>query len=138
MPVDNIRTRIAEYEAEMERRREAEAARHLHAEPPATAEDDPWQHLFNTPWLDAEEAARIAQAGDDFSWNSWLAEGLRGLRAWLPAPSLSSEFWQHLRGAERELLLAVRVLLDNRLALMEARNQPATDTDRLQEIEIEF
>lgn len=138
MPVDDIRARIAEYEIEMERRREAEVARRMSAASAAATEDDPWQHLFNTPWIEPDDSAKAVRNGAEFSLSAWLTDGLRGLRSWLPATAPGTEFWQHLHGAERELLLAVRVLVDNRLTLMEARNKPVMDADRLQEIEIEF
>lgn len=143
MPSDDIRARIAEYEAKAEAKAEAERLRRAetvrHASPAAAPvdsdPDDPWERLFSTPWLDA---ASLAQADNDFSFNGWLAEGVRGLRASLRGAGLNDEFWGHIRGAERELLLAARVLIDNRLALVEARNKTAHAENHLQEIDIEF
>lgn len=144
MPSDDIRARIAEYEAKAEAKAEAErlhmaeaARRARPAAAPSVdnAPDDPWERLFSTPWLDAES---LAQTDSDFSFNSWLAEGVRGLRGSLRGAGLNDEFWGHIRGAERELLLAARVLIDNRLALVEARNKAVPTENHLQEIDIEF
>jgi hypothetical protein len=43
-----------------------------------------------------------------------------------------------MRGAERELLLAARALIDARLEMVEARGREAEQASRLQEIEIDF
>ena len=129
MTSEDIRARIAALEAEAEQRAQAEAGRR--SQPADDA--DPWQRLFDTPWLDP-----AALEGDDFSLNGWLAEGLRGLRGFVRGAGLNDEFWLHLRGAERELLLAVRALIDARLELVEARGRKAEPASRLQEIEIDF
>lgn len=129
MTSDDIRARIAQLEAEGEQRAQAEASRR--SQPADDA--DPWQRLFDTPWLDP-----ASLEGDDFSLNGWLAEGLRGLKTYLRGAGLNDEFWLHLRGAERELLLAARALIDARLELVEARGRKAEQATRLQEIEIDF
>ena len=67
-----------------------------------------------------------------------MAEGLRGLRGFVRGAGLNDEFWLHLRGAERELLLAARALIDARLELVKARGRKAEQASRLQEIEIDF
>ncbi|HNS02690.1 MAG TPA: hypothetical protein PKM78_09955 [Anaerolineae bacterium] len=125
---EEIRARIAQLEAEAEQRAQAEAGRSSHA-----ADDDPWQRLFDAPW-----ASSAGLENDDFSLNGWLAEGLAGLRAYLRGAGLNDEFWLHMRGAERELLLAARALIDARLELVEARGRKAEQASRLQEIEIDF
>jgi hypothetical protein len=129
MTSEEIRARIAQLEAEAEQRAQAEANRR--SQPADDA--DPWQHLFDTPWIDP-----AGLEGDDFSLNGWLAEGLRGLKGYLRGAGLNDEFWLHLRGAERELLLAARALIDARLELVEARGRKAEQGSRLQEIEIDF
>jgi hypothetical protein len=129
MTSEDIRARIAALEAEAEQRAQAEASRRSQ---PAD-DGDPWQRLFDTPWIDP-----AALESDDFSLNGWLAEGLRGLRAFVRVAGFNDEFWLHMRGAERELLLAARALIDARLELVEARSRKAEQGSRLQEIEIDF
>lgn len=131
MTSDDIRARIAQLEAEAEQRAQAEAGRRSQA--PAGDDADPWQRLFDTPWLDP-----ASLESDDFSLNGWLAEGLRGLRGFVRGAGLNDEFWLHMRGAERELLLAARALIDARLELVEARGRKAEPASRLQEIDIDF
>ena len=129
MTSEDIRARIAQLEAEAEQRAQDEASRR--SQPADDA--DPWQRLFDTPWIDP-----AVLESDDFSLNGWLAEGLRGLRAFVRGAGLNDEVWTHLRGAERELLLAARALIDARLELVEARGRKAEQPSRLQEIEIDF
>ncbi|HSN76203.1 MAG TPA: hypothetical protein VL334_14100 [Anaerolineae bacterium] len=135
MTSEEIRSRIAQLEAEAEQRAQAEAVRRGQPTGQASPGDDtdPWQRLFDTPWIDP-----AGLEGDDFSLNGWLAEGLRGLRAFVRGAGLNDEFWLHLRNAERELLLAARALIDARLELVEARGREAEQGSRLQEIEIDF
>jgi hypothetical protein len=135
MTSEDIRARIAQLEAEAEQRAQAEAGRRSRPGGQAPADDDadPWQRLFDTPWIDP-----AGLESGDFSLNGWLAEGLRGLRAFVRGAGLNDEFWLHLRGAERELLLAARAVIDARLELVEARGRKAEPGSRLQEIDIEF
>ncbi len=130
MTSDDIRARIAQLEAEAEQRAQAEAGRRSQ---PAGDEADPWQRLFDTPWIDP-----AGLESDDFSLNGWLAEGLHGLKTYLRGAGLNDEFWLHMRGAERELLLAARALIDARLELVDARGRKAEQAGRLQEIKIDF
>jgi hypothetical protein len=53
------------------------------------------------------------QSGGGFSWERWLMEGLRALRATLfrYGFGLPDEFWTHLDRAAHELLMAARILL---------------------------
>lgn len=129
MTSEDIRARIAQLEAEAEQRAQAEASRRSQQADDA----DPWQRLFDTPWLDP-----ASLESDDFSLNGWLAEGVRGLKTYLRGAGFNDEFWTHMRGAERELLLAARALIDARLELVEARSRKAEQPSRLQEIEIDF
>ena len=135
MTSEEIRARIAQLEAEAEQHAQAETGpRNRPAGQAAAGDDaDPWQRLFDTPWIDP-----ASLESDDFSLNGWLAEGLRGLKVYLRGAGLNDEFWLHMRGAERELLLAARALIDARLELVEARGRKAEQSSRLQEIEIDF
>jgi hypothetical protein len=136
MTSEEIRARIAQLEAEAEQRAQADATRHSRPASPAPADEDdadPWQRLFDTPWIDPASLET-----DDFSLNGWLVEGLRGLKTYLRGAGFNDEFWTHMRGAERELLLAARALIDARLELVEARGRKTEQASRLQEIEIDF
>jgi hypothetical protein len=128
MPSESIRARIAALEVETEQRAQAAAGHRSQR----SSDDDPWQRLFDTPWIDP------ASLDDDFSFNDWLTDGLRGFKGYLRGAGLNDEFWLHIRGAERELLLAARALIDARLELVEARGRQAEQASRLQEIEIDF
>jgi hypothetical protein len=133
MNSEDIRARIAELEAETERRTQADAARRRSSASAAPGtDDDPWERLFDAALLGSN-----GLDGDEFSLNGWLTDGLRGLRSTLRGAGLNDEFWSHLRGAERELLLACRVLIDTRLERLDPK--PESDqTARLQRIDIEF
>lgn len=50
----------------------------------------------------------------EFAFEDWLAEGIKGFRASCKkiSPRLPEEFRQHTRTARREMLLAMRSLLD--------------------------
>ncbi len=50
----------------------------------------------------------------EFDFEDWLAEGVKGLRATCKElrPFLPEEFRQHTKAARREMLLAMRSLLD--------------------------
>jgi len=50
----------------------------------------------------------------EFVFEEWLAEGIRGVRRRCKElrPSLPEEFRQHTKAARREMLLAIRSLLD--------------------------
>jgi hypothetical protein len=50
----------------------------------------------------------------EFVFEDWLAEGSKGFRACCKeySPFLSEEFRQHTKAARREMLLAMRSLLD--------------------------
>ncbi len=134
MTSDEIRARIAALEAEAELNAQAEAGQRHRSSTARPADDpDPWQRLFDATWIDP-----ATLDDDDISFNGWLSEGLRGLKAYLRSAGLSDEFWLHMRGAERELLLAARALIDARLELVDARGRKAEQASRLQEIEIDF
>ncbi|MEZ4768831.1 MAG: hypothetical protein R2844_10460 [Caldilineales bacterium] len=126
MNSQDIRERIAALEAE----RESPARPTGDTREDLDPEDLSWESLFGVFGASASE--------DDFSLNDWLAEGLHGLRSTLRGAGVDDEFWRHLRAAERELLLAVRHLLDVRLEALERANRPADDSSRLQEIDIDF
>lgn len=123
MNSQDIRARIAEMEAEAVQQAKASS----------NYEDDrdemSWESLFG---------AFGDTGADDFALNDWLAEGLRGLRASLRSMGVNDEFWGHIRAAEREVLLAARVLIDTRLERLERSSRGNEATDRLQNIDIEF
>jgi hypothetical protein len=135
MTSEEIRARIAEYEAEAERRVQADAAlRRSGASAAAGAEDDPWDRLFDAALLGGGSSD-----GDEFSLTSWLAEGMRGLRAFVRSAGLDDEFWEHMHAAEREFLLAWRALIDARLRRWEERERAnPPNVQRRQSIDVEF
>jgi hypothetical protein len=130
MNSEEIRARISGLEAEASQRARSTGR------PPA--DDDvaatPWQDLFDASWPGQDGP----DYGDEFSLNNWLADGFRGLRALARHAGLNDEFWRHVRGAERELLLAVRALVDARLEMVEDRDENRAANERVQEIEIDF
>lgn len=125
MNSQDIRTRIAELEAEAAR----QAASNGRNRSEEDADDLSWESLFG---------AFGDSGADDFALNDWLAEGLRGLRAGLRGVGVNDEFWSHMRAAEREVLLAARVLIDTRLERLERSKGGSDTTDRLQNIDIDF
>ena len=50
----------------------------------------------------------------EFAFEDWLAEGIKGFRAGCKklSPHLTEEFHQHTQAARREMLLAMRSLID--------------------------
>lgn len=125
MDSPDIRTRIAEMEAA----NPSGAAGRGQSEDEADGDALSWESLF---------AGFGDAAGDEFSLAGWLAEGLQGVRGALRGAGLDEEFWGHMRAAEREALLAVRHLLDVRLEALARASQPAAESSRLQEIEVDF
>jgi hypothetical protein len=50
---------------------------------------------------------------EEFAFEEWLAEGLRGLRSYLTGEKvLPKEFAEHARAAQKETLLAIRSLFE--------------------------
>ena len=137
MNSEEIRARIAELEAEAEQRAQSEAPRR--GRPSASSDDrpslngDPWDFLFDAALRGSENLGP-----DGFSLNNWLAEGLVGLRGALRGLGVNDEFRGHLRAAERELLLACRVLIDTRLERLDPEAAGAETPSRLQNIDIDF
>jgi len=123
MNSEDIRARIAELEAEAERQANSNGRSHNEDD----LNDLSWESLFG---------AFEGPGADDFALNDWLAEGVRGLRAGLRGMGVNDEFWGHIHAAEREVLLAARVLIDTRLERLERSSRETTD--RLQNIDIEF
>jgi|YNPNPStandDraft_1061719.scaffolds.fasta_scaffold33178_3 hypothetical protein len=64
----------------------------------------------------------------EFNFEEWLREGFQGLRASLRCrpPGLPEEFKMHTRAARKEMLLAVRSLLDSAIRELEETPEPAT------------
>ncbi len=60
---------------------------------------------------------------EEFDLENWLKEGAAGLRRSLrcspPAPRIPDEFKAHTRAARKEMLLAVRSLLDSAIRELE-------------------
>lgn len=63
----------------------------------------------------------------EFAFEEWLAEGVRGVRSKLCRPLLPEEFRAHCRAAQKEMLLAVRSLFD---AAIERLEQPPKNATR--------
>ena len=62
----------------------------------------------------------------EFAFEDWLAEGIKGFRGCYKklAPHLPEEFRQHTQAAHREMLLAVRSLLDAAIERAEEKPEP--------------
>ena len=72
---------------------------------------------------------------EEFDVEAWLEEGRRGMRRTLkhkrgarPSSLLPGEFKGHVRAARREMLLAVRSLLDAAIERLEER-PPAAEAE---------
>lgn len=137
MNSEEIRARIAELEAEADQRAQTETPRRGRsgASPAdgSSSDVDPWDFLFDAALRGSENLGP-----DGFSLNSWLADGLFGLRGALRGLGVNDEFRGHLRAAERELLLAFRVLIDTRLERLDPNADGAEISSRLQSIDIDF
>ena len=137
MTSEEIRARIAELEAEADQRAQSETPRRgrsgASTADGSSSDGDPWDFLF-----DAALRAGDGLGSDGFSLNSWLADGLFGLRGALRGLGVNDEFRSHLRAAERELLLACRVLIDTRLERLDPETGAAETPSRLQNIDIDF
>ena len=61
----------------------------------------------------------------EFVFEDWLAEGIKGFRAHCKKhPSFpSEEFYQHTRAARREMLLAMRSLIDATIEYVEEKEE---------------
>ena len=62
----------------------------------------------------------------EFVFENWLAEGIKGCRASYKklSPHLPEEFRQHTQAARREMLLAMRSLLDAAIECAEEKPDP--------------
>jgi hypothetical protein len=73
-------------------------------------------------------AVKATQAEEkEFDLETWLREGNRGLRHILKCkpPVMPEEFKSHTRAARKEMLLALRSLLDTAIGEMEETAAPA-------------
>jgi hypothetical protein len=135
MSSDDLRARMAEWEARMEkeaagwRRDDAPSGRSTAGE---TEDSWPWQFLFDDPFGDPDRLTA------DFDLSEWLAMGLRGLRSSVRGAGMDDEFWGHMRAAEREFLLAWRSLIDARLQRLDDRSTGSAASSRLHDIPIDF
>ncbi len=61
----------------------------------------------------------------EFTFEDWLAEGIKGFRGCYKrlSPHLPEEFRQHTHTARREMLLAMRSLLDAAIECTEEREE---------------
>ncbi|MGQ9794066.1 MAG: hypothetical protein ACUVSF_10340 [Anaerolineae bacterium] len=73
-------------------------------------------------------SAKATQAEEkEFDLEEWLREGIQGLRRSLRCrpPALPEKFKMHTRAARKEMLLAVRSLLDSAICELEETPEPA-------------
>jgi hypothetical protein len=61
----------------------------------------------------------------EFVFEDWLAEGIKGFRASCKklSPHLTDEFRQHTKAARREMLLAMRSLIDAAIEYVEEKEE---------------
>ncbi|GEM_PF-2198746 len=73
----------------------------------------------------ATQSAQVEEK--EFNLEEWLREGIQGLRSSLKCrpPALPEEFKMHTRAARKEMLLAVRSLLDSAIRELEETPEPA-------------
>ena len=73
----------------------------------------------------------------EFAFEDWLAEGIKGFRGCYKklSPHLPEEFRQHTQAAHREMLLAMRSLLD--AAIERAEEQPEPKKGKATKIKVE-
>jgi len=73
----------------------------------------------------------------EFALEDWLAEGIKGCRASYKklSPHLPEEFRQHTQAAHREMLLAMRSLLN--VAIERAEEQPEPEKKQATKIKVE-
>ncbi len=69
----------------------------------------------------------------EFVFEDWLAEGIKGFRACRKklSPHLTEEFRQHTQTARREMLLAMRSLLDAAIERAEEKPEPKKKTTKI-------
>jgi uncharacterized membrane protein len=73
--------------------------------------------------------------GEEFDVDEWLKEGRQGLRRMLRSKRrhiLPSEFRAHTRAARKEMLLAVRSLLDTAINRLEGEPKPARQAAKIE------
>ncbi len=63
---------------------------------------------------------------EEFAFEDWLAQGIKGFRGGYKklSPHLPEEFRQHTQAAHREMLLAMRSLLDAAIERAEEKPEP--------------
>ena len=73
----------------------------------------------------------------EFAFEDWLAEGIKGFRGGYKklSPHLPEEFRQHTQSARREMLLAMRSLLD--AAIERAEEEPELKKKKASKIKVE-
>jgi uncharacterized membrane protein len=73
--------------------------------------------------------------GEEFDVDEWLNKGRQGLRRMLRSKRrqiLPSEFKAHTRAARKEMLLAVRSLLDTAIEKLEGEPEPAPQATKIE------
>jgi hypothetical protein len=73
--------------------------------------------------------------GEEFDLDAWLNEGRQGLRRILRPKRrqiLPAEFKAHTRAARKEMLLAVRSLLDTAIEKLEGEPEPARQATKIE------
>jgi hypothetical protein len=75
----------------------------------------------------AEKVIETEEEEKEFELEDWLNQGIKGLRRTLKCkpPMLPQEFKAHTRAARKEMLLAVRSLLDAAIRDLEEAAEPA-------------
>ena len=73
----------------------------------------------------------------EFAFEDWLVEGIKGFKGCYRklSPHLPEEFRQHTQAAHREILLAMRSLLD--AAIERAEEEPEPKKRRATKIKVE-
>ncbi len=86
--------------------------------------------------------AQHKSSPSDFSWALWLLEGFQAVRQDVEQFCPPEDFWKHMHTAEREFLLAWRVLIEDALERNARRGDFEADGEiirpRRQSIDVEF
>jgi hypothetical protein len=69
----------------------------------------------------------------EFIFEDWLAEGIKGFRGCYKklSPHLPAEFRQHTQAAHREMLMAMRSLIDAAIESTEEKPEPKKRTTKI-------
>ena len=81
----------------------------------------------------AEKKAKVEE--EEFDLEKWLADGIKGLRRTLKEKRLRifpEQFKEHTRAARKEMLLAVRSLIDAAIEEIEAKPEPPKKATKIE------